>query len=194
MEELPGKGAPSSSAGFSVIESLVAALILLFIALGLIPLFARSLRDNTAGSDSTQASNHGKARLEEYLQLPFNNQSLTLVAGSTTLGIDESWSQGVHADLGDADEGWWPGAPTDRGRLLWNRSTTVRQYGITDLDDGRLDNPLPGGTQPIFVHLKEVEVRLETERNQGNAVGGAFTGASELGGGRSLTFRVVKPF
>lgn len=189
-----GKGSPSSAAGFSVIESLVAALILLFIALGLIPLFARSLRDNSSGNDSTQASNHGKARLEEYLQLPFNNQALTLAAGATTLGTNESWAQGGYADIGDADEGWWPGVPAGRGRLLWNRSTTVRQYGISDLDDGRLDNPLPGGTQPIFVHLKEVEVRLETERDRGNAVGGAFTGTSELGGGRRLTFRVVKPF
>ncbi len=192
--ELPGKATPSSSAGFSVIESLVAALILLFIALGLIPLFARSLRDNAAGSDSTQASNHSKARLEEYLQLPFNNQSLTLASGSTTLGSNDSWAQGAYGDIGDADEGWWPGAPTNRGRLLWGRNTTVRQYGITDLDDGRLDNPLPGGTQPIFVHLKEVEVRMETERDQGNAVGGAFTGTSELGGARRMTFRVVKPF
>lgn len=192
--ELPGKATPLSSAGFSVIESLVAALILLFIALGLIPLFARSLRDNTAGNDSTQASNHSKARLEEYLQLPFNNQSLTLAAGSTTLGSSDSWAQGTQGDIGDADEGWWPGAPTNRGRLLWNRNTTVRQYGISDLDDGRLDNPLPGGTQPIFVHLKEVEVRMETERDQGNATGGAFSGTGELGGGRRLVFRVVKPF
>lgn len=192
--ELSGKGKPSSTAGFSVIESLVAALILLFIALGLIPLFARSLRDNTAGNDSTQASNHGKARLEEYLQLPFNNQALTLAAGATTLGTSESWAQGAFDDIGDANEGWWPGAPTDRGRLTWSRNTTVRQFGIADLDDGRLDNALPGGTQPIFVHLKEVEVRLETERDQGNAVGGAFSGAGELGGGRRVVFRVVKPF
>jgi hypothetical protein len=62
--------------------------------------------------------------------------------------------------------------------------TTVRQYGITDTDDGVLDNPLPGGTEPIFVHLKEVEVRLESERQAGNV----------LGGGRTFTFRVLKPF
>jgi Tfp pilus assembly protein PilV len=173
----------SSAAGFSVVESLIASLILLIIALGLIPLFARALRDNTSGADATQASNHGRARLEEFQQLPFNNQALTLAAGSTTLALDESWAQGLR-DVGDADEGWWPGAPSGRGLLLWRRTTTVRQFGITDLDDGRLDNPLAGGTQPAFVHLKEVEVRLESERPD----------TSPLGPGREVVFRVLKPF
>lgn len=183
MLSIRGKGTGVSSvAGFSVVESLIASLILLIIALGLIPLFARALRDNTAGADATQASNHGRARLEEYQQLPFNNQSLTLAAGSTTLGRNESWAQGTQTDVGD--EGWFDGAPSGRGLLLWSRTTTVRQFGINDLDDGRLNNPLPGGTQPAFVHFKEVEVRLESERPD----------SSPLGPGREVTFRVIKPF
>lgn len=180
----PERHTSARQAGFSLVESLVAALILLFIALGLIPLFARSLRDNTAGNDSTQASNHGKAKLEEYLQLPFNNQAVELAPASTSAVAADSWAQGDVAQLGDADEGWWPGAPATHGRLLWSRQSTVRQYGITDLDDGKLGSPLPGGTEPIFVHLKEVEVRLESEREPGNP----------LSGGRVVTFRVVKPF
>lgn len=177
-----GEGVSSSAAGFSVVESLIASLILLVIALGLIPLFARALRDNTAGADATQASNHGRARLEEYQQLPFNNQALTLAAGSTTLGRNESWAQGTPGDFGD--EGWFDGTPSGRGLLLWTRTTTVRQYGINDLDDGRLNTPLPGGTQPAYVHLKEIEVRLESERPV----------ESPLGPGRQVTFRVLKPF
>ena len=174
----------SSAAGFSLVESLIAALILLIIALGLIPLFARALRDNTAGADATQASNHGRARLEEYQQLPFNNQSLALAPGSLTLARDESWAQGARDEVADDDEGWWPGTPSDRGLLLWHRTTTVRQYGMNDLDDGRLDDPLTGGTQPAFVHLKEIEVRLESERPE----------ESPLGPGRQIAFRVLKPF
>lgn len=180
----PGRRTSARQAGFSLVESLVAALILLFIALGLIPLFARSLRDNTAGSDSTQASNHGKAKLEEYLQLPFNNQVVELAPASTQTVVGESWAQGDATQVGDANEGWWAGAPTGRGRLLWSRQTTVRQYGITDLDDGKLSDPLPGGTEPVFVHLKEVEVRLESEREAGNP----------LSVSRVVTFRMVKPF
>lgn len=177
-----GEGVSSSAAGFSVVESLIASLILLIIALGLIPLFARALRDNTAGADATQASNHGRARLEEYQQLPFNNQALTLAAGSTTLARNESWAQGSRDDVGD--EAWFDGSPSGRGLLLWTRTTTVRQFGINDLDDSRLNDPLPGGTQPAYVHLKEVEVRLESERPV----------ESPLGPGREVTFRVLKPF
>lgn len=184
MVTQPGRRTSARQAGFSLVESLVAALILLFIALGLIPLFARSLRDNTSGADSTQASNHGKAKLEEYLQIPFNNQAVDLAPASTSTVAGESWAQGDAAQVGDADEGWWAGAPSGRGRLLWSRQTTVRQYGISDLDDGKLGDPLPGGTEPVFVHLKEVEVRLESEREPGNP----------LGGGRAVTFRVLKPF
>ncbi len=179
-----GVKASSSMAGFSVVESLIASLILLIIALGVIPLFARALRDNTTGADATQASNHGRASLEEYKQLPFNNQALALPAGAATLTRDESWAQGAKDVFGDADEGWWPGAPTGRGLLLWSRSTTVRQYGMNDVDDGRLNTPLVGGTQPAFVHLKEVEVRLESERPL----------TSPLGPGRQVVFRVLKPF
>ncbi len=171
-------------AGFSLVEALIAGLILLFIALGLIPLFARSLRDNMAGNDSTQASNHGRARLEEFQQIPFNNQSLSLAPASTQTAVDESWAQGNVTQVGDADEGWWPDAPSGHGSLLWSRQTVIRQYGITDLDDGTLSDPLPGGTEPVFVHLKEVEVRLESERQPGNP----------LGGGRVVTFRMIKPF
>jgi Tfp pilus assembly protein PilV len=184
MVSEPGRSTSAHEAGFSLIEALIAALILLFIALGLIPLFARSLRDNTSGNDSTQASNHGKAKLEEYLQLPFNNQSLALAPASTSVTVGESWAQGDATQVGDANEGWWAGAPAGRGKLLWSRQTVVRQYGITDLDDGKLGDPLPGGTEPVFVHLKEVEVRLESEREPGNP----------LGGGRVVTFRMVKPF
>lgn len=179
-----GKGVSSSAAGFSVVESLIASLILLIIALGLIPLFARALRDNTAGADATQASNHGRARLEEYQQLPFNNQALTLTAGSTSLGRTESWARGTWDDIGDSAEGWLPGTPSGRNDLLWSRTTTVRQFSMNDVDDGRLDDPLTGGTQPIYVHFKEVEVRLETER----------PAESPLGPGRVVTFRLLKPF
>lgn len=177
-----GVNTSSSMAGFSVVESLIAALILLIIAMGVIPLFARALRDNTTGADATQASNHGRARLEEFKQLPFNNQALALAPGALSLASDESWAQGARDSFGD--EAWLPGAPAGRGLLLWTRTTTVRQYGMNDIDDGRLGTPLAGGTQPAFVHLKEVEVRLESERPV----------SSPLGPGRQVVFRVLKPF
>jgi type II secretory pathway pseudopilin PulG len=172
-------------AGFSMIEALIAAAILLIIALGLIPLFTRSILDNNSGNDATQATNHGKTRLEDLIQLPFNHQRLDVPAGAQVGQSVESWTTGALDQAGDPNERWWDGAspPAGSGEVLWRRTTRVRQFSVNDLDDGVLDNPQPGGTQPIFVQLKELEVQLENGKR-----------GTLLGGNQALTVRVVKPF
>ena len=55
------------AAGFSIIEALIAAAILLIIALGLLPLFSRSINDNVSGNDATQATNGSRTQIEELL-------------------------------------------------------------------------------------------------------------------------------
>lgn len=174
---------PAREAGFSMIEALVASLILLVIALGLVPLFSRSIGNNATGNDSLQSTNFGRGQLEEMIQLPFNNQSLDIPVGvAQGVGV-EAWTVGS-GSLGDDKEGWAAGAsPSGRGAVLWRRTTRVRQFGITDAEDGTLSSALPGGTQPIFVHLKEVEVQLDSGRTGG-----------PLGAARPLTLRVIKPF
>jgi Tfp pilus assembly protein PilV len=173
---------PAGEAGFSMIEALVAGVILLIISLGLIPLYSRSIGNNLTGNDALQSTNFGRAELEEMIQLPFNNQSLTVPAGVTLGSTVQSWTQGS-ASVGDDKEGWAAGsAPSGRGAILWQRTVRVRQYGISDLEDGQLNNALPGGTQPIFVHLKEVEVQLDSGRRGGMVPA------------RPLTLRVLKPF
>jgi type II secretory pathway pseudopilin PulG len=172
-------------AGFSMIEALIAAAILLIIALGLIPLFTRSILDNNSGNDATQATNHGKTRLEDLIQLPFNHERLEVPAGAQVGQSVEAWTTGALNQAGDPNERWWAGAtpPAGSGELLWRRRTRVQQFSIADLDDGTLDNPQPGGTQPIFVQLKEVEVQLENGKR-----------GTLLGGNQAITLRVVKPF
>ena len=181
--EMKSRRAPQ--AGFSMIESLIAAAILLMIALGLLPLFSRSIMDNSNGNDLTQGSNHGKTQLEELIQVPFNNEAVTVPGGANELEVVNSWAQGDPDETNDADEGWWPPDPTDKGTVLWTRTTRVRQYSVSSLEDGRLvdGEALPGGIQANFVHLKQVEVELENAKSD-----------SILGGTRQVTFRVLKPF
>ena len=81
-----------SSAGFSMIEALIAAAILLIIALGLLPLFTRSINDNVSGNDASQATNGSRTEAEEMLQLPFNNTRLAVPAGSTQLQVQDFWT------------------------------------------------------------------------------------------------------
>jgi Tfp pilus assembly protein PilV len=170
-----------NAAGFSMIEALIAAAILLIIALGLLPLFSRAINDNVSGNDATQATNGSRTQLEELLQVPFNNTRLTLAGGATELATADFWTRGDAKKTGSADEGWWAN-PSGHGQVLWRRTTRVRQYSVSDLTDGKLDTPLAGGTQPTFVQLKELEVVVENPKK------------NLIGNGQGITLRVIKPF
>ena len=102
--------------------------ILLIIALGLIPVFAQAIRNNETGSDYLQATNGNKSRLEESSSLSVNHQSLVLPIGATEGQVVESYAQGDRNQIGDAAEGWWSGAPVDKGQILWTRTTRVHVY------------------------------------------------------------------
>jgi Tfp pilus assembly protein PilV len=180
------------AAGFSMIEALIAAGILLIIAVGLLPLFTRAVQDNVTGNDASQATNNSRTRVEEMLAVPFDNQLIAVPAGSTQLQALDSWTQGNANQSGDADERWWPGAPTNRGTILWTRTTRVRQYSISALDDGDLDrtddgwpgeDELLGNASPTFVHLKEIEVVISNPKQGG-----------VLGTGQGIILRGVRPF
>lgn len=167
---------PRAGAGFSLIEVLIAAVLMLAIAVGILPLFTRAMTASLAGNDSSQASNHGRSRLEELYQLPFNSPGLAITAGSEATAT-AWWS--------DSDRTWRTGAPA--ATAAWSRSTRVRQFslaGLVDDDgDGEFDEPLAAGTDPAFVHVKEIVVRLESNRTAG----------SPLGVGRPITLRILKP-
>jgi len=174
-------------AGFSIIEALIAAAILLIIALGLLPVFSRAINDNVTGNDATQATNGSRTELEELLQLPFNNQRVVVAAGQTKTETKDFYtrakadaSTGAY-EIGDATEGWTADA-TGRGPVLWNRTTTVQQYGITDLNDGKLDTPLDGSTQANFVHLKQIQVQIDNPKKD------------LFGNGQGITLTVIKAF
>jgi type II secretory pathway pseudopilin PulG len=185
-----------AAAGFSLIEALIAAAILLIIALGLIPLFSRAINDNITGNDSTQATNGGRTQLEDMLGLPFANARLTVPGTALVSETTDSFAQGDGDKSGDPNEGWWAGKPgdtgwVDRGLVLWSRTTRVRQYSVSDLTtDPYLDSPLPGNTTPTFVQLKQVEVVMDNSKRVLDPTKLGMV----LGSGQGITLRVVKPF
>jgi len=169
---------PSAARGFTLLEVLVAAALLLVVLVGLVPLFMRSILDNVEGRESTQVSNHGRSELEIFKQLRFNNPELDITAGTETV-VQQFWTMGDLDYVGD--EKWVDTVPAGEFGL-WDRTTTVRQYGINgvidnDLDgiidqiigledddyDGYLDNPLVAGSLPGAIHLKEVDVQVLSE-------------------------------
>lgn len=157
----PEPGPRAEETGFSLIEALIAALLLLFIVLGVLPLFSRAMMNNIQGNDSSNIANGAVEGFEESLALPFDNDQNTVPAGQPTRTTTEVYSL-LHnewilpADLAAGDE------------AQYTRTQRLQQFQLSDLtDNGLLDNPLPGGTATTFVQLKRIEIEIQNERMLG---------------------------
>ena len=176
---LPPTPAPARrAAGFSLVEAILASLILLVVALGVLPLFTRAMASNLSGSESTSLSNMATGRAEELYQLPFDHVQLTVPVGSTERVAEELWTDQAPYWTLDDGEG---GAPLPPGRVLWTRQTRIRQFNVNDLL-GASPTPLDGGTPPGSVHVKEIEVEVASARANSFA----------LGASRALRVRLFK--
>lgn len=173
--------------GFSLIEVLIAAVIFLIIALGVLPLFATAIRSNLSGRDATDVSNLGKSQVEELLQVPFDSARLTVPAGQAWGCTAEYWSM--------VQKQWKPlPAPTTQcvtanvalgnvaanDSALWIRTTQVRQFALGDMQSTGTVNPLSGGAPAGSVHLKEIVVEVRSgDKNP-------------LSSGKTLTLRMLR--
>jgi type II secretory pathway pseudopilin PulG len=151
----------SSESGFSLVEGLIAALLLLIIVLGILPLFTRAMANNVQGNDATRVTAATIDAIEGLFGVPFNNQSMTLVVGQPNLTTQDVFSLDLNrwmllADLGVSDQ------------AQYARATQVQQFNFVDIQtDGTLDTPLAGGTDPNTVHLKLIEIRVQNNRTLG---------------------------
>ena len=153
--------------GFSLIEVLIASVILLFVALGIITVFTMSASSNLQGSESTKAANYARERLETLWQVPFSDPQLTVAGSATTKLTYEYFDNGTQKWVSMA-------GPTPPAVATWTRITTVRQFAANNLAA-----PLSGDfgvNNPQQVQLKEIKVEVHNAR-----VGGP------LGGGKELT-------
>lgn len=135
--------------GFSLIEVLIASTIFLVLALGVLPLFTQAMRGNLSGRSSTDASNFGKSRIEELLEVPFD--TLAVPAGQT-VGVTDEY-------LDPSTKTWKTGTPALGA--LWFRTTRIRQFSLSDLlDNGVADTPLDGGAPVERIQFKEIVVEI----------------------------------
>lgn len=182
----PARGA--ANAGFSLLEVLVASLLLLVIALGLIPLFTRAMLDNASGRDSSTATNFDRNQIETLSALSFDAAELTLPAGQALLETKSTYSRGAANIDNDSSEVWSPGVLANTALSRWTRTVRVQQFNASDLkdDDFELDNPLPGGTDRAQYQLKQIEVFVQGTNQSTSALGVV------LGGGPRVTFRTLR--
>jgi Tfp pilus assembly protein PilV len=156
-----------NEAGFSVIEGLIAALLLLVVTLGILPLFSRAMNNNVKGNDSTRQSNAGIGALETSISLPFNSADMDIPSGSTSVVVNDTLAlKKVTSPSGGVDQvmsnRWELPADLATGDTpVLNRQRTVRQYSFDDFADNQiLDRPLDGDVEPRIVHLKAVDLVL----------------------------------
>jgi prepilin-type N-terminal cleavage/methylation domain-containing protein len=69
--------------GFTLVEILVALLLLSIMMLGIGPLFLGGMRGNAVGWDYSELNNAAKGRLEEILQYAFDDDRLSVPSGAT---------------------------------------------------------------------------------------------------------------
>jgi prepilin-type N-terminal cleavage/methylation domain-containing protein len=142
--------------GFSMIETLIAAALIGVVAIGIIPLFTRSMVDNMAGSDYTRVTNYAKSKEEDFARIPWLQQTIQIPAGQTSAMTTEFMDPALLQ---------W--VPTQPGNPLavWTRGTTYTQYNIADTDTGGVfSNALDGGDflQPDRVHIIQAQVQVKS--------------------------------
>ena len=156
-ERLPRTG----EAGFTVVEGLVAALILAIILIGILPMVTRSMQNNLQGGDATHEANAVTDKTEELLALQFNHSSVTVPDGLPSLVstsyfslANNTWS----ATSGGSDD-------------QFTRTLTVEQFSGDDLaTDGTLDSPIMGSLTKETLQATQLK-RLTFEITKRRALG-----------------------
>jgi hypothetical protein len=164
------------------VEVLVAVALIGFIMIGVLPMFAKSMTNNVEGNQLSEVTNRARAHLEDLLGQPFDSPKLTVPIGEDELLVREMWSSAQERWY---DETTFPGQETP----LFTRVTVVRQFNLTAVSatDFELETSerVPGGTSPALVHLKEIEVRVNS---------GPPTLLSMLGRSKSINLKALKAF
>lgn len=184
----PGFRGRPAEAGFSLLEGLFAAALLLVVAVSVLPLFMRALESNTRGGRASQVSTFATAELEEINQATIDRADWRLLGNlenvrelDTLKWITGSlYKDGSNRDkIGDGR--WVPETAATEGLSLWIRDMAIRKYTFADihtavevdgvtlstLGDARIfDSPLStDDTGDLFnAHITEFRITLREDR------------------------------
>jgi len=162
--------------GFSMVESLIAALIIGIVAIGILPLFTRAMVDNMAGADYTRVTNYAKSKEEDFTRMPFLQQTIQVPAGQTNVMTTEYM---------DPASLYWVATKPPNPLAVWTRVTTYTQYNMYDTDDDKMfNNPIDSGTVGISgVHVIQAQVQVKS-----------ISAIGPMGGRRTTLVRYLKVF
>jgi hypothetical protein len=163
-------------AGFSLLEAIISAALVLIITLGIMPLFTRSIVQNVAGKESTLSTNYSRTVTESLMPLPLDREVLRPPVGEDTQEVCERFdpaTKWTYFTCGSAISG----TPT------WLRTSNVQQYSIREIYDDDTSNGVPTFKEPVtgyalsddrfdaFVHIRELMVVTEGQRSRDSPLG-----------------------
>ncbi len=180
----------NGQAGFSLVEGLIAAALLLVVAVSVLPIFIRALDSNLAGGRRSQLSTFASGELEELNQESVD-QAAWSVAGAPG-GVLELGSRfwDIGADVDNApeklgDEKWVDLEGDAAGLILFQRSSaSVRKYNLADIQVvvGAGGGLASSGANPMLfdnpladddgAHLTEIRISIRENRETLNAASG----------------------
>lgn len=173
----------ASQSGFSLLETLFAAVLLAVVAVSILPLFTRALQSNRAGGWSSVMSNFAGADIETANQMVIDHEDFDLPAGGVLETGAQYWNSGA-VDTGEANkligDEQWEDDPSGPGLVLWVRNSKVRKYSFADISVGTIssdgsptllslghpelfDRPLDNddGADGYKAHLTEIRVTVQ---------------------------------
>jgi len=152
----------SGEAGFSLVEGLIAAVILLFVILGVLPLMSQSMKNNLLGNDASNQTNASVDGLERRLSVPFNSADMVVPPGSTSLVAQDVFTLDSNRWIDKATFDLAPAGDTAQ----YTRTAVVEQFGAIDFDDGNKTfvTALDGDALTGAVHFKRVTMTIQNER------------------------------
>jgi hypothetical protein len=180
------------SAGYSLLEVLFSAALLLVISVSILPLFTRAMESNVAGGRATTMSTLVAADIETVGQTTVDHPDWNITSGVADLGT-QFYNAGVpgSSHLGEAG---WEEDRTDPGLYLWQRSTEVRKYSYADVIPGTVsvgdettlvtrghpelyDQPLDDddGADAANAHVVEFRVVINPDSSAADTVGQRMT-------------------
>lgn len=173
-------GQSHRSAGFSVVEVLIAAAVLLIVSIGLLPMFVRSINNNVQGQRMTHLVHRSNSALERVIQTGYLDARFDVTPGDTFGSPPGPGTETI--DLySSKDQIWYPEAdfPSDQ-EPAFRRAVRVRHLVIVqpDQDEQEVDLVVTDSAPD----LKEVEIAVTNI--EGNVFGPA----------RQLTLRFLKAF
>jgi Tfp pilus assembly protein PilV len=153
----------ASEAGFSLVEGMIAALILLFVILGVLPLVSQSMLNNLQGNDRLGADQRPRSTAPRRCSRCRSTRRADRARpAATSLVTEEVFTL-------DSNRG----SPSRDLRRRSQGDTALHCAGrrsnsstpLTSTRTTALDTPLDGGADPGSVHIKRIRMEIANERS-----------------------------